>query len=173
MLIRDADVSDLPKITDIYADAVRTSVATWDYEAPSLEEISERYHQRVLAGFPYLVADPGDGEIAGFAYGSSFHPQPGFRFSVENSIYVADGWQRKGIGRRLLIDLIAACEAQGFRQMIAGVSIPGGEASLAFHEAAGFRKVGELPNVGWKHGRWLNALYLIRPLGEGADTDPE
>ena len=173
MLIRDAKLEDLSATTAIYAHACKTSTATWDYDPPSLELMQERFAQRAKAGYPFLVADAGDGEIAGFAYASSFHPHAGFRFSVENSIYVAEGWQRRGIGRKLLDELVAACEARGFRQMIAGVSMPGGEASLRFHEAAGFRKVGDFQNVGWKHGQWLTAVYLMRALGEGDSTPPE
>ncbi|MEQ8824084.1 MAG: N-acetyltransferase family protein [Filomicrobium sp.] len=170
--IREANEQDLPQIAAIYGLAVTQTLVTWDYEAPDLETMRQRFMQRTEAGFPYLVADTGDGELGGFACGSSFHPQPGFRFSVENSIYVAEHCRRQGVGRRLLEGLIAECESRGFRQMIAGISVPGGETSLVFHEALGFRKMGELPNVGWKHGQWLSALYLQRPLGDGAGTRP-
>lgn len=173
MNIREATLDDLPAALAIYAHACETSTATWDYEAPTLEMMRERFRQRAAANHPFLVADAGNGETAGFAYASSFHPHDGFRFTVEDTIYVAEGWQRQGIGRQLLDALIGACEARGFRQMIAGISMPGGDHSLRFHEAAGFRKVAEFPAVGWKHGQWLSAHYLQRPLGEGAETLPE
>ncbi len=171
--IRSAEVNDLPAITEIYADAVENSVVTWDYEAPDSAEMRRRFDQKIASGYPFIVADNADRTIAGYATGGPFHPQSGFRFTIENSIYVASNCRRQGLGRKLLEALIEEATARGFRHMIAGISLPGGEASLAFHEALGFEQVGELPKVGWKHGKWLSALYLHRPLGDGSATPPE
>lgn len=172
-LIRPAEVRDLPAITAIYADAVESSTATWDDVAPDLQAMTTLYEARVAAGFPYFVAEEEDGRIIGYVCGSAFHPQTGWRYSIEDSIYVARGAQRRGIGRLLLEALIEEATARGFRQMFAGISMPGGDASLAFHEALGFRKAGEFVSAGWKHGAWLTAVYLQRALGEGAGTVPE
>lgn len=173
IVIRPAEERDLPDITSIYAEAVVNSTATWEEEPPSLAEISSTFAARNAAGLPYFVAENEGGKVVGYACGSSFHPQSGWRYSIEDSIYVAGDARRQGVGRRLLKALIDEATARGFRHMIAGISIPGGESSVAFHEALGFRKVGEIANAGWKHGKWLTAVYFQRALGEGANTPPE
>lgn len=170
--IRHAQMRDLPQVTEIYADAVTASRATWDETAPDLAAMTALYSARTAAGYPYLVAESEDGRLAGYACGSGFHPQTGWRYSVEDSIYVAPGAQRRGIGRQLLEALIEEATKRGFRQMIAGISMPGGDGSLAFHQALGFCKVGEFPDTGWKDGQWLSAVYLQRALGPGAGRPP-
>ncbi len=134
-----------------------------------------RWSNATSKGYPFLVAANADDplHVAGYAYAGTFHPQSGFRYSVEHSIYVAETARCRGIGTELLQALIRECEARGIRQMIAGISAPGGEASLKLHESAGFKMAGRLPAVGRKHGQWLDALYLVRPLGEGSSTPPE
>ena len=171
--IRPAEPKDLEAITAIYTDAVENSVVTWDYDAPTIEEMRCRYEERTKDGYPFLVAEGADGKIAGYTCGGPFHPQSGFRFTIENSVYVAGDCRRQGLGRKLLEALIEEATARGFRHMIAGISNPGGEASLAFHEALGFKMAGALPHVGWKHGKWLSAVYLHRPLGAGSETPPD
>lgn len=167
-LIRLAEARDLPAITDIYAEAVRLSLATWDDVAPDLAAMTARYTERTGEGYPYFVAEAPTGSVVGYACGSAFHPQTGWRYTLEDSIYVANDTRRLGVGRQLLMALIEEASARGFRQMIAGISMPGGDGSVALHQALGFSKVGEFPNTGWKRGRWLSAVYLQRALGEGA-----
>ncbi|MBU2581567.1 MAG: GNAT family N-acetyltransferase [Alphaproteobacteria bacterium] len=171
-LIRPAETRDLTAITEIYADAVVNSKATWDEVAPDLQSMTAVYAARTAAGFPYFVAEATEGRIIGYVGGSAFHPQTGWRYAIEDSIYVAKGAQRQGIGRSLLEALIEEATARGFRQMIAGISMPGGERSVAFHEALGFRMVGEFKDAGWKQGEWLTAVYMQRALGEGAASAP-
>ncbi|MCH9752631.1 MAG: GNAT family N-acetyltransferase [Alphaproteobacteria bacterium] len=176
MTIRIVPVSPdhVAEITAIYAKAVHETLVTWDETAPDEAAMAAKLQAIQSAGYPCLVAVcEKTGAIAGYALAGAFHPQSGFRYSAENSIYVADHARRQGLGRRLLDALIQECEARGFRQMIAGISRPGGEASLALHEAAGFKVCGVLPGVGWKMGQWLDAMYLVRPLGDGSSTDPE
>jgi L-amino acid N-acyltransferase YncA len=172
--ILPADERHIPAITAIYARAVVETLVTWDEEAPDKAAMHGRWKNAVANGYPFLVAVGSDTQAValGYAYAGAFHPQSGFRYTVENSIYIAEQARRRGIGARLLAALIAECEARGFRQMIAGISRPGGEASLRLHEAAGFKLAGALPGVGRKHGQWLDALYLVRPLGEGSATPP-
>ncbi len=175
--IRPAHRDDLDDITAIYADAVKSLPVTWDTVVPTLDAMTEKYEQRTASGYPWLVAEipshaGGRAAIAGYAAGGPFHPQDGWRFTIENSIYVARGHRRLGIGRLLLTALIEEATQKGFRQMLAGVSLPGGEASIAFHEAMGFEKAGVFPATGWKMGQWLTAVYLQRPLGEGAAAPP-
>lgn len=171
--IRTAGPRDLGAITDIYAEAVEKSLATWDHQPLDVATVRELFEARVGAGYPFLAAEDADGKISGYAYGSPFHPQAGWRYVIEDSIYVAVPYRGRGIGRSLLQGLIEAAADLGFRQMVAGVSLPGGEGSLAFHQALGFRKVGEFVDAGWKGGRWLTAVYLQRTIGEGAKTAPE
>jgi L-amino acid N-acyltransferase YncA len=171
--IRPAGPQDLGTIADIYADAVENSLATWDHQPPDVAAMGELFAARIGAGYPFLAAEDADGKISGYAYGSPFHPQAGWRYVIEDSIYVAVPCRGRGIGRALLQGLIEAATDLGFRQMVAGVSLPGGEGSLAFHQALGFRKVGKFVDAGWKGGRWLTAVYLQRKLGDGAQTAPE
>ncbi|MDX2290344.1 MAG: GNAT family N-acetyltransferase [Hyphomicrobiaceae bacterium] len=171
--IRAAEQADSARIAEIFAHYVTSGLANWEHLPPDAAAIATRIGQLTAAGYPYLVAHcSSTGTVLGYAYGSSFHAQSGWRYTVEDSIYVAPAAQRQGIGRALLSCLIDECTARGFRQMIAGISQPGGEGSIAFHEALGFRLVGTLPNVGWKHGEWLTAHYYQRALGDGATTPP-
>lgn len=171
-IVRDAGAEDVPAITRIYAHSVRTGLASFETDPPDDAEMARRIARIVDAGYPYLVAEE-DGRILGYAYASPYRPRPGYRFAVENSIYVAADAQGRGIGRRLLARLIARCEEAGFRQMIAHIGDSDNAASIGLHRAFGFYPVGILPGVGWKFGRWVDSVVLIRPLGAGSKSDPE
>ena len=123
-------------------------------------------------GYPYLVAEVGT-TIAGYAYAGPYRPRPGYRFTVENSVYVEALWRGRGIGRHLLQALIEACTTLGFRQMVAVIGDSQNHASLALHRSLGFTEVGLLPTIGFKSGQWLDAVLMQRALGNGADTLPE
>ena len=168
-----ATLADAPAIAAIYAHHVLHGTATFDIEAPDAAQMAERMDAGLRAGWPWLVAyETGDASIAGYAYAAQFRPRQGFRFACENSIYLRHGRQGRGLGTALLAALIAAAQACGFRQMIAGIT--GGEAvSLAMHEKAGFRETGRLPAVGRKHGRWLDLIYMQRALGDGDAQEPD
>ena len=168
-MIRTATPADLPAITAIYDEAVRTGTATFELDPPGLAEMTRRFEALTSKGFPYLVADTG-GAIAGYAYAGPFRPRAAYRFTVENSVYVATAWQRKGVGRALLNALIAACEAQGFRQMIAVISRS--DASIGLHSAAGFEMIGTHRGVGRKHGQWLDTVDMQKALGSGDKDEP-
>ena len=165
--IRAATDADIDAITAIYAVEVRDFVNTYEYDAPSAEEMLRRVRAIVAGGYPYLVAEV-DGQIAGYAYASSFRSRIGYRYTVENSVYVAAGWQGRGIGSTLLERLIAECEARGFRQMVAVIGEAANRASIRLHERHGFRHVGTFPGIGLKHGRWLDTVFMQRALGAGA-----
>lgn len=166
LVIRPATPEDARAITTIYAPAVMNGTATFELEPPSIVEMARRIGDLQAAGFPYLVAAC-DGTIAGYAYASTFRARPAYRFTVENSIYIAQGQQRSGLGRALLAQLIDACAACGFRQMIAVIGDSSQQAaSIAFHAQMGFRTVGTLDAVGFKFGRWLDSVYMQRALGE-------
>jgi L-amino acid N-acyltransferase YncA len=169
--IRPTTVADLPAITEIYAHAVRVGTATFELVPPDLAEMTRRFQALMDGGFPYIVALL-DGDVAGYAYASSYRPRPAYRFTVENSVYLRPSSHRQGIGRQLLERLIAECEARGFRQMIAVIGDSANAASVGVHAACGFKMIGTHPSVGLKFGRWLDTVMMQRELGQGASTVP-
>lgn len=172
LTIRPATPADIPAITRIYADSVVRATASFELEPPDEKEMAQRMRVLVEGGFPYLAADAG-GVLAGYAYAALYRTRPAYRFTVENSVYVAPDQQRRGIGRILLAALIEACEARGYRQMIAVIGdSKKQQASIGFHAALGFQHIGILPDVGFKHGRWLDTVLMQRPLGAGGTTQP-
>jgi L-amino acid N-acyltransferase YncA len=168
-VVRTANEADVAAIAAIYAAEVRDFVNTYEYDAPDEAEMLRRMQGIVEAGYPYLVAEV-DGEIAGYAYASSFRARIGYRFTVENSVYVAAEWQGRGIGSALLGRLIADCESHGFRQMVAVIGEAANAGSIRLHERFGFRHIGTFPGIGLKHGRWLDTVFMQRPLGARTDT---
>ena len=170
--IRPASLSDIPAITRTYGESVTTGTATFELEPPGEAEMAARMRHITESGYPYLAADI-DGVFAGYAYAGAYRIRPAYRFTVENSVYIAPAMQRCGVGRALLDALIAECATRGFRQMIAVIGDSTNQAgSVALHKAAGFRVTGTLDDVGFKHGRWLDSLLMQRALGEGASEPP-
>lgn len=121
---------------------------------------------------PFLVAEGADGAIVGYAYASFFRTRSAYRFSVEDSVYVAPGLARHGIGRALLGDLIGRCADAGYRQIVAVIGDSGNDASIGLHAALGYQRVGTLPAVGFKLGRWIDCILMQRSLGNGSATTP-
>ncbi|MFG1293383.1 GNAT family N-acetyltransferase [Xanthobacter versatilis] len=172
MPIRPATPADIPAIAAIYDEAVRTGTASFELAPPGVSEMTRRHAALVEAGFPYLVMDEG-GVVLGYAYVGAFRPRIAYRHTVENSIYVAPAAQGRGVGRALLEALIAACEAAGFRQMVAVIGDSANAGSIGLHRACGFADIGILPATGLKFGRWIDTVLMQRPLGQGSDTVPE
>jgi phosphinothricin acetyltransferase len=169
--IRPAIADDIPAITRIYAHAVMHGTATFELEPPDEAEMLRRFKKLRAGSFPYIVAEV-DGAVAGYAYAGAFRERPAYRFTVEDSIYIAPQMHRCGIGRALLTRLIADSEAAGFRQMMAVIGDSGQAASIAVHRACGFKDSGVFEAVGFKFGRWLDTVQMQRPLGKGAMTAP-
>ena len=169
--VRPATPADIPAITRIYDHAVATGTASFEYEPPDEAEMARRQQALLDGGFPYLVAEI-DGAIAGYAYAGPYRPRAAYRYSVEDSIYVAPTAHRRGVGRLLLDRLIADCEQRGFRQMIAVIGDSAQTPSIELHRAAGFRMIGNIENVGYKFERWLDSVLMQRALGPGATTKP-
>jgi L-amino acid N-acyltransferase YncA len=169
--IRPATPADIPAITRIYAHAVRHGTASFELEPPDETEMSRRQRALLDGGYPYLVAEIG-GAVAGYAYAGPYRARPAYRFSVENSIYIAPDMHRRGIGRVLLDRLIAECEGRGFRLMIAVIGDSAQTPSIELHRLAGFRLVGALEGVGYKFERWLDTVLMQRPLGKGRSAPP-
>ncbi|MCW8084583.1 GNAT family N-acetyltransferase [Sabulicella glaciei] len=172
MIIRDSRPEDVPAIAAIYGHWVLHGLASFEEEAPGAAEMGRRREAILAGGFPYLVAEQG-GRVLGYAYAGPYRPRRAYRFTVENSIYVAPGMGGGGVGRALLATLLARCEEAGCRLVVAVIGDSANKASIRLHEAAGFRHAGMLPAVGWKHGRWVDSVLMTRPLGEGAATPPE
>ena len=169
--IRPATLADIPAIARIYGHAVAHGTASFELEPPGETDMAHRHQVLRDGGYPYVVADVA-GTVAGYAYAGPYRARPAYRFSVEDSIYVAPDFHRRGIGARLLDRLIVACEERGYRQMIAVIGDSNQAPSIALHRAAGFQMVGTLQAVGFKFGRWLDSVLMQRTLGPGAATPP-
>ncbi len=170
-IVRPATPADLPDIQRIYAHHVTTGLASFEETAPDLAEITRRFATLVEAGYPYLVAELG-GRIVGYSYCGPYRPRPAYRYSVENSVYLAPDAARKGVGRRLLEALIERATAIGKRQMVAVIGDSANAASIGLHEAMGFRRVGTIEGAGFKHGRWVDSVLMQRALGPGLTQPP-
>jgi L-amino acid N-acyltransferase YncA len=169
--LRTASAADIPAITKIYGHAVVTGTASFETEPPDEAEMARRMAALADRGFPYLVAER-DGVLLGYAYAGPYRSRPAYRYSVENSIYVAASGHRRGVGQALLKGLIARCEYLGFRLMVAVIGDSANDASIRLHAACGFEPAGILRNVGWKHGKWLDSVFMTRAIGPGAATPP-
>jgi len=170
--LRPAVAADIADITDLYGRELREGVATYELVAPDEAEMARRWQALVSQGFPYLVAEHA-GSFAGYAYASTYRTREGYRWTVEDTVYVLPEFNGRGIGHALLARLIAECEALGFRQMVAVIGDRTNVASVVLHEHLGFRTVGVFSGLGRKHGRWLDTVQMQRALGLGADGDPD
>ena len=156
----------MPQITDIYAHAVLNGAASYEYDPPAPDEMTARFMAITGAGFPYLVAQD-DGHVLGYAYASHFRTRPAYRFMVEDSIYIAPDQQGKGLGTLLLGELLARCEASGFRQVIAVIGDAANNLpSARLHSIMGFIECGRIRKSGFKFNRWCDTLLMQRELGE-------
>ena len=170
--VRASTPQDLPAITRIYAHHVLHGTGSFETEAPSEAEMTRRRDEVLSRQLPYLVAEADDGQILGFAYANWFKARPAYRFSAEDSIYVADGQHGRGLGRLLMNALIEHCEAAGVRKLIAVIGDSNNLGSVGVHRAAGFSQVGVMRSVGWKFGRWLDIVMMEKTLGDGDNSAP-
>ena len=171
MLIRPCQPADLPAVTAIYAHHVTHGSGSFELEPPSLQDVTQRHANVSELGLPWLVASRGD-EVLGFAYAGQFRPRPGFRYLVEDSVYIHADHMGHGLGVALLAELIRCCEQAGKRQMLAVIGDSANAGSIALHAKLGFVHAGLLKASGWKHGRWLDTVLMQRPLGPGHSVDP-
>ena len=169
-LIRPSREDDIPAITAIYAHHVLHSTGTFETEAPGIADMTARRADVLSKGLPYLVAED-DGQIAGFAYGNWFKPRPAYRYSAEDSIYLAPDAHRKGLGRALLAELLAYFEAAGIRKVMAIIGDSTNAGSIGVHRALGFEQAGIIQSCGWKFGAWRDIVIMQKTLGTG-DTQP-
>jgi phosphinothricin acetyltransferase len=172
LLVRPAGPADIPTITAIYSEQVRFGTATFELDPPSEAEMQRRFETILGAGYPYFVAERG-GAVLGYAYAGVYRPRPAYRFTVEDSVYIAEEARGTGVGTALMRTLVAETEARGFRQMIAVIGDSANQASIRLHARAGFIMVGNFAAVGWKFGRWLDSVLMQRALGPGAGSPAE
>ena len=171
-LIRPSSDADLPAITAIYAHHVLHGTGSFETEPPSVADMTTRRADVLSKGLPYLVVEQ-DGKIAGFAYGNWFKPRPAYRYSVEDSIYMAPDLQGKGLGRALLAELMARFEALGIRKVMAIVGDSANTGSVGIHLALGFTQVGIVDSCGWKFGAWRDIVIMQKTLGVGNTQPPD
>lgn len=166
--VRDATDTDMEAVTAIYAHHVCHGTGSYEYDPPTLEEMLRRRDAVLKQNLPWLVATTDDGRVLGYAYASLFHGRIGWRFTVEDSVYIAPDALGRGVGKALLTALIERCAAAGKRQMIGVVGDAENAGSIALHRACGFEQVGVVKAGGRKFGRWIDTVYMQRALGAGA-----
>lgn len=170
-LIRPSRDEDLDAITRIYGHHVLHGTGTFETTPPTLADMAARRADVLGKGLPWLVAEEG-GQVLGFAYGNWFKPRPAYRFSVEDSIYMDPSAHRKGLGRALLAELLAALERAGTRKVMAVIGDSANAGSIGVHKALGFEPVGVVQSCGWKFDRWLDIVLMQKTLGAGDSTPP-
>ncbi len=168
-LIRRSRDEDIAAITAIYRHHVLTGTGTFEIDPPSEADMSARRADVLAKGLPYLVVEDA-GQVLGFAYCNWFKPRPAYRFSAEDSIYMAAGVQHKGLGKALLTELCAQAERAGVRKFLAVIGDSANAASIGVHRSVGFTPVGIITSCGWKFDRWLDVVMMEKPIGAGNST---
>lgn len=172
ILVRDAAEADIASVAAIYAHHVLYGLATFEEVPPSTGEMLARRAKVLKLGLPYLVAESG-GRVAGYCYAGAYRTRPAYRYTVEDSVYVAKDLCGQGIGTALLKELIARCGNGPWRQMLAVIGHSENTGSLTLHARMGFRLVGTLRAVGFKLGRWVDTVMMQRELGQGGPEHPD
>lgn len=171
--LREAVAADVPRLTEIYAHAVLNGTASYELVPPTEAEMLARFESLTGQDYPYIVAVDGRGNVVGYAYAGPFRMRPAYRWSVEDSIYIAPEVHGRGVGRALLLRLLELCEDKGFRQMIAVIGGSNHEPSIRLHERAGFRTIGIFQGSGFKFGAWIDTVFMQMPLGDGNRSLPD
>jgi phosphinothricin acetyltransferase len=171
LALRNAEDGDLAAIAAIYAHHVKTGRGTFEIEPPDEAEMARRRTDVLRRGLPWLVAEL-DGKLAGYAYAGPYRSRAAYRYTIEDSVYVAPWATRRGVGGALLAELVNLCSGLGYRAMVAVIGDSANQASIALHRSAGFSHVGTLPAVGWKLGLWVDSVLMVRALGPGPGTPP-
>jgi L-amino acid N-acyltransferase YncA len=172
MRIRAAMAADAEALAALYGHHVEHGFGTFEEAPPSAQDMAGRLLAVTDRGLPYLVAEV-DGRVAGLAYAAPFRPRAAYRYTVEDSIYIAPDHMGRGVGKQLLTRIIAICEAMGFRQMVAMIGDSENAGSIGLHRACGFQPAGVMPAVGFKAGRWVDVVLMQRALNGGFDTQPD
>lgn len=170
--IRPSQDTDLGAITEIYAHHVLHGTGTFETEPPDEATMRARRQDVLDKGLPYLVVCD-DHAVLGFAYANWFKPRPAYRFSAEDSIYLAPQAAGQGLGKCLLGELLRQLEDAGVRQVMAVIGDSDNQGSVGVHRAAGFAPVGVMAACGWKFGRWLDVVLMQKTIGAGAAQAPK
>jgi L-amino acid N-acyltransferase YncA len=171
LIIRPSTTADLAAITRIYGLAVTEGTGTFELDAPDDAEVARRRDDVLGKGLPWLIAER-DGAVLGYAYANHFRPRRAYRFCLEDSIYLDPSARGLGVGRLLLAELLAQCEARGARQMLAVIGDSANAGSVGVHRACGFEPAGVFKAAGWKFERWLDVVLMQKRLGEGDASAP-
>ena len=176
-VIRDAAATDMAAVAAIYAQDVTGGTGTFELDPPDVAEMVRRHATVNALGLPWLVAEVdgpnGEGIVAAYAYAGPFRLRPAYRYTVEDSIYVDTAHHGKGLGKALLVELIARCEALGLRQMLGVIGDSANAGSVALHAACGFEMIGTMQSVGWKFDQWRDVVFMQRALGPGDAGGPD
>lgn len=172
MIVRDAEARDAGALAEIYGHAVLNGLGTFETEPPDAAAMEARRQDVQGRGLPFLVAEA-DGRVLGYAYAAPFRARDGYRYTAEDSVYVAPDAAGRGVGKAVLAPVIAACEAAGVRQLVAVIGDSGNAASIGLHRSLGFEHAGVGRSLGFKHGRWVDIVWMQKPLGGGDSRDPD
>lgn len=171
MQVRPATLDDIPAIHAIYTHHVTHGLGSFEEQAPSVDEMRRRYGEITSGGFPYVAAQVG-GTLAGYGYCTLYRTRSAYRYALEDSVYVRQDSVGRGVGRAILAELIRRCETLGYRQIIAVIGDSANSASIGLHAGQGFLRVGTLRSAGFKLGRWVDSVFMQRPLGTGDGSPP-
>jgi L-amino acid N-acyltransferase YncA len=171
-LIRPSLEADIPAIQAIYAHHVLHGTGTFETEPPPIADMTARRADVLGKQLPYLVIEDA-GQVLGFAYANWFKPRPAYRFSVEDSIYMAANSGGKGLGKLLLTELLAQLERGGIRKSMAVIGDSANAGSIGVHRACGFNMIGTVKACGWKFGQWRDIVMMEKTLGLGDSTPAE
>jgi len=172
LIIRNSLPDDITAITAIYTHHVLHGTGTFEIDPPSCDDMMGRRADVIGKGLPYLVAAE-DEHILGFAYCNWFKPRPAYRFSAEDSIYLAPEALGRGLGRSLLSELMHRAEEAGVRKLIAVIGDSANQGSIGVHQSVGFTHAGLLRSCGWKFDRWLDVVLMDKALGVGDSSAPD
>ncbi|GGD42076.1 GNAT family N-acetyltransferase [Aureimonas glaciei] len=172
-VLREAVLADVPRLAEIYGHAVLNGTATFELVPPDEAEMQARFETLKAQGYPYIVAADRHDRVIGYAYAGPFRARPAYRWSVEDSVYIAPEAYGRGAGSALLERLLELCEEGGFRQMIAVIGGSDHAPSIRLHERAGFRTIGIFHGSGFKFGRWIDTVFMQIPIGDGRMSLPD
>jgi phosphinothricin acetyltransferase len=168
MIVRPARPQDAPALAAIYAHDVLYGTGTFEEEPPGAEEMAARLTAVQDRGLPWVAAEV-EGRVLAYAYAAPYRLRSAYRYTAEDSVYVAPEAKGRGLGRAVLQAVVVECEALGLRRLIGVIGDSANAASIGLHRALGFEPAGRLPAVGFKHGRWLDVVLMQRPLNGGGD----
>jgi len=172
MIVRPALATDAAAIQTIYAHHVLHGTGTFEETPPSVEQMTQRMADVTGRGLPWVVAEEG-GKVLGYAYASPFRLRSAYRYTAEDSVYVAPGAQGRGVGRAALTEVVAACEVLGLRQLLAVIGDSANAASIGLHRTLGFEIIGASPGLGFKQGRFLDVVFMQKALNGGTAGKPD